>query len=125
MDDNIITFEQIQKERKRRERRQKFEDTLGWLSGLLSDNKELAIIGIPAVVAITKGITNMISKSITANTVNKEIRFKERTIYDRSLGRYVELKRPLTPTEALTIEERRASGEKLHEILNDMKLLKR
>lgn len=125
MDDNIITFEQIRKECKRRERRQKIEDSLGWLSGLIRDNKELAIIGIPAVVAITKSITSAIGKTVSANATKKEIQFKERTIYDRSLGRYVELKRPLTPTEALVIEERRARGEKLHEILNDMRLLKR
>lgn len=125
MNNDMITFAQFEKERKRRERRQKIEDSLGWLSGLIRDNKELAIIGIPAVVAITKSISNAVSKTVSANATKKEIQFKERTIYDRSLGRYVELKRPLTPTEALIIEERRARGEKLHEILNDMRLLKR
>lgn len=125
MNNDMITFAQFEKERKRRERRQKIEDSLGWLSGLIRDNKELAIIGIPAAVAITKGITNAIGKTVSANATKREIQFKERTIYDRSLGRYVELKRPLTPTEALIIEERRARGEKLHEILNDMRLLKR
>lgn len=125
MNNEMITFAQFNKERKRRERRQKIEDSLGWLSGLIRDNKELAIIGIPAAVAITKGITNAIGKTVSANATKREIQFKERTIYDRSLGRYVELKRPLTPTEALIIEERRARGEKLHEILNDMRLLKR
>lgn len=98
MNNNMITFAQFEKERKRRERRQKIEDSLGWLSGLIRDNKELAIIGIPAAVAITKGITNAIGKTVSANSTKREIRFKECTIYDRSLGRYVELKRPLTPT---------------------------
>lgn len=89
------------------------------------ENKELAI---PAAVLATtsiKGVTRITSKMIQNHAVNKEIAFKERTIYDHSLGRYVELKKPLTNAQALTIEERKAQGEKLHVILNDMGLLKR
>lgn len=47
------------------------------------------------------------------------------TIYDRSLGRYTELKRPLKAKESLEIERRRKMGESLNSILDDMRLLKK
>lgn len=88
-------------------------------------NKELAIPAILGATTVVKGVTKITSKAMYNHAVNKEIAFKERTIYDHSLGRYVELKKPLTNAQALTVEERKAQGEKLHVILNDMGLLKR
>ena len=89
------------------------------------DNKEVAVPLILAGAGTVKGITRVASKAIQHHAVTKEISFKERTIYDHSLGRYVELKKPLTNAQALTIEERRAQGERLHTILADMNLLKK
>lgn len=91
----------------------------------IRENPQTAMMALTAAVGVTKGVTKVTSKAISAHQTSKEIRFKERTIYDRSLGRYVELKRKLSPAEALSIEERRANGEKLHVILNDMNLLKK
>ena len=91
----------------------------------IKENPQTDLMALTSMVGITKGVTKVTSKVISAHQTNKEIRFKERTIYDRSLGRYVELKHKLSPAEALTIEERRANGEKLHVILNDMGLLKK
>lgn len=88
-------------------------------------NSDVIIMLAPTMALGIKGVTKITSKAIQHHTVKKEIDFKQRTIYDHSLGRYVELKRKLTPAQALTIEERRASGEKLHMILNDMGLLKK
>ena len=80
---------------------------------------------IPIICTAIGGVTRVTSKAISSRATTKEIEFRQRTIYDRSLGRYVELKRPLTTRQAIEIEERRASGEKLHMILDSMNLLKR
>lgn len=80
---------------------------------------------VPIICTAIGGITRITSKVISSRTAAKEIDFRQRTIYDRSLGRYIELKRPLTTRQAIEIEERRASGEKLHMILDSMNLLKR
>lgn len=99
-----IEIVDFQKEQRRRDRKQAIKNTLNGIAGFIRENQDVLLLTIPAAV--------------------EEIRFKERTIYDHSLGRYVELKKKLTAEQALTIEERRAAGEKLHVILDDMKLLK-
>lgn len=87
--------------------------------------KENPEFGIPVVLAVTTGTTKIVTGITRAYSEKKLIRFRERTIYDRSMGRYVELRRPLTDMEALMIEERRQNGERLMPILESMKLLKK
>lgn len=89
------------------------------------NNMDVLVFIVPVGVAVFSGATKIASKTIATHNLNKEIRFKERTIYDRSLGRFTELRRPLTAKESLIIENRRANGEKLNTILDDMRLLKR
>ena len=60
----------------------------------------------------TRTERRMFMETIDFETMKKELKKEE-------------LKRKLTPEQALTIEERRANGEKLHMILNDMNLLKK
>ena len=115
--EKLISFNKVKWEMKKEQAKRKANKVLEWVD----KNKELSVsILVPVVLGVPKMI-RMIGHN---HAVNKEIRFKERTIYDRSLGRYVELKRPLRTNEALSIEERRANGEKLYQILNDMGLLK-
>lgn len=98
----------------------KFNDVVQWIK----ENKDVICLVGPIVCTVVGGTTRVISKTIQRHTLDKEIDFKQRTIYDRSLGRYVELKRALTPDQALIIEERRSQGEKLSMILDSMGLLK-
>ena len=49
---------------------------------------------------------------------------KNKYVYDRSTGRYYEVKRELKPKDFLKIEELKEQGKEMVEILNDMKLLK-
>lgn len=113
------------KEQKRADRKyaikRKVDDACQWIRM----NKDVIILATPIVCTVIGGTTKVASKMIQQHNLNKEIDFKQRTIYDHSLGRYVELRRPLTAAQALTIEERRAQGEKLHTILDSMGLLKR
>lgn len=120
-----VTIVDFEKEVKRRERKQAIQKRWNEFTGFVRDNKDVLVLVVPSAVAVVSGVTKITSKAIAAHTLNKEIRFKECTIYDRSLGRYVQLRKPLTAAQALTIEERRANGEKLHLILEDMRLLKK
>ena len=118
---NISDFEKELKKRKRAEKRQQ---RLSDIAKTVNENRESIAIISAVLIPVVGGACKMTSKAMASHRTNKEIRFKERHIYDRSLGRYVELKRKLRPAEAISIEERRLNGEKLNSILNDMGLLK-
>lgn len=113
------------KEQKKFESQMKWKKRVDTVFGFVRENKDVLICVVPPVTAAIAGTTKVASKLIGAHTVNKELKDQERRIYDHSLGRYTYLRRPLRPAEALTIEERRAAGEKLNMILQDMGLLKK
>ena len=113
-----IDFETMKKELKKEELKRKLKKPIEMI-------RNNANVIIPLAAAVSLETSKLIRECMRHHRTNKEIKYKERTIYDHSLGRYVELKRKLTPEQALTIEERRANGEKLHMILNDMNLLKK
>jgi len=116
-ENEVIDFKKL----KRAKRRATIRENLKSLGQWACENKE---ISIPSGVALIGGASKLASSMMRKHAVNKEIDFKKRTIYDHSLGRYVELKKPLTSEQSLTIEQRRKNGESLHVILNDMNLLK-
>lgn len=113
------------KEQKREDRRLARRQHFNEFCEDVRRNKDVILVLTPAVVGSVAAVAKVAVKALNTYNVNKEISFKQRTIYDRSLGRYVELKRPLTSAEALAIEERRLNGERLHQILEDLGLLKR
>ena len=118
----IVDFE---KELKRRERKEKVQEAWNGFAGFVRNNQDILLFVVPSAVTVIGGGTRVLSKAIAAHTAEREIKFKECTIYDLSMGRYVTLKRPLRTSEALEIERRKENGEKLNSILNDMNLLKR
>lgn len=115
-DELYAYFREMNKEAKKQKRKEKVKAILDFGK----ENQSL-IYGATGLLAAATGLGKKILKN---HAVNKEIKFKETTIYDRSLGRYVRLKKKLTAEQALTIEKRKQNGEKLHIILQDMNLLK-
>ena len=103
------------------ERSEKVKQKISEVTAFVKDNKIL----IPFGIAMINGSAKIAKAMIQSHAVNKEIDFKERHIYDRSMGRYVELKRPLSSTQALEIESRKENGERLYVILESMNLLKK
>lgn len=90
-----------------------------------SQNKEWAIVVIPGVsVGATWLLKKVVGGAITNHNLNKEKALKELYIYDMSLKAYWKLRRALSTSEMLEIEARRSAGEKLGNILRDMRLLK-
>jgi hypothetical protein len=117
----VVNFD---KELKRRQGRERAIEHWNQFAGFVRSNQDVLVFAVPATLTVIGGGTKVLSKIIANRTAEREIRFKERTIYDRSLGRYVNLKRPLRAHEALEIERRRMNGEKLNAILADMRLIK-
>lgn len=118
---NVKSWERKNKIRKFKEKvKEKFYRTIYWIN----DNKEFLIVIIPAALTVFKGTTKVFRSVSRHIELSKEKKMKENFIYDRSLGRYVELRRPLKNSDMKTILERKDNGEKLSNILMDMNLIK-
>lgn len=96
--------------------KQKYEAAKTWCT----ENKEVVIAAIPALITGAFEIIKIASK---ADAREEEKELKELYIYDRSMGHYWKLRRRLTNSEYREIERRRAEGESMGEILEDMRVL--
>ena len=89
------------------------------------ENKELVIV---VIMPITLGSLKLLSNGVKAlgrrSNLRKEEAIKNLYVYDPSLGVYWKLRRMLSTAEKLEIESRRKNGERLGEILRDLKVLK-
>lgn len=85
------------------------------------NNKELLIVMVPVVIS---GLVTVSKVVVKRGNLNKEQQLKEKYCYDRSLGHYWALKRQLSNKEWLEIDKRKRNGEKLSDILSEMKVLK-
>lgn len=74
----------------------------------------------PIVVGGIAAGAKMLSKHAA---LAKEQDLKDLYCYDRSLGHYWKLRRELTNDEWLEIDKRKKEGERLSDILDDMKVL--
>lgn len=85
------------------------------------ENRDILVIAVPAAVAIVTGTCKLGGKLIDAH---REHSHQNLTCYDRSLGHYWQLKRELSNNEWISIEQRRKNGERLADILSELKVLK-
>lgn len=69
----------------------------------------------------TATIVKVVGKRIN---LHKQESVKNLYCYDRSLGHYWRLRRELSNREWLEIDNRKRNGERLSEILDEMKVLK-
>lgn len=109
------------KEAKRREQKEAFQRKVNDVKNAIYDNKELIMFVGPTLVGgITFGIKNL-NKHIK---LRKEKDLKDLYCYDRSLGHYWRLRRELTNSEWVEIDKRKCNGERLADILDELKVLK-
>ena len=116
----IDADKQFRKEQRKKEFKRKVNEALDWIK----DNKEVLVIVIPAALALTKEGVKVIKYLSKNVALIQEKRIKDLKIYDRSMGRYLDLKRPLNQNDMKIVLERRDNGEKLSNILMDLGLLK-
>ena len=113
------------KEQKKFDRQMAVRRKWDAFAGFIRSNMDVLVVTVPAAITVVNCGSKLASKAIQNRTVTKELKAEERRIYDHSLGRYTYLKRPMSAKEALIYEDRRARGEKVNTILEDMKLLKK
>ena len=106
---------------KRAELKMKFKRKLRDGKEWIVRNKEAVIILTPIAI---KGATSIIKVVGKSRNLRKEEELKDLYCYDRSLGHYWRLKRELSNREWLEIDRRKRNGERLSDILTELKVLK-
>lgn len=97
--------------------RSKLYDIKFWFD----ENRELVMFFGPVTIGAGTAIVKAVSKR---SKLKKETDLKELYCYDRSLGHYWKLRRELTNSEWVAIDKRKKNGERLADILSELKVLK-
>lgn len=95
----------------------KLHDAKNWVVR----NKELVIFFAPMVITGVTTVARVVGKNVN---LRKEESVKNLYCYDRSLGHYWRLRRELSNREWVEIDQRKQNGERLADILSDMRVLK-
>ena len=85
--------------------------------------KEHPTESMAAATAGIGGVMGLIKRHDRHQMIKEQQRLKDEYIYDRSLGRYIKMRKKPSTSEALEIERRKHNGEPLGQILADMRLL--
>lgn len=120
-----INIEDFKKESKRREFKEKIKDNASRAYYAARDfcinHKEVVV---PVAVTLATGAVKLSKMALKHRNLKQEEHNKEEYCYDRSLGHYWALRRPLSNKEWLEIDSRKRNGERLSDILSEMKVLK-
>ena len=119
---NIVDMEVVYKNKwdkiksKAKDKKDKF---VNWVK---DDPRKLIAIGSVVVVGGKKLYEGI--KHIQPTQAELDRRWHETHIYDRSIGMYYEIKRPMSANESILFSQRKARGELTGDILMSMRLLK-
>lgn len=94
---------------------------LNELREIYQQNREIFNLAIPVAIGCLTTTIKVVGRRIN---LKKEENLKKCYCYDRSLGHYWELRRELTNKEWLHVDQRKKNGERLSDILAEMKVLK-
>lgn len=119
MRENVVDFRT--KEQKRAEFKAKFAEKIQNGKEWITRNKEAVITLTPIVVSGVTTVAKVVGKHVN---LRKQESVKNLYCYDRSLGHYWSLRRELTNNEWLEVDRRKKRGERLSDILSDMRVLK-
>lgn len=119
----VVTMKDFEKESKRREFKENVKRKFSNAVNFVSDHKEEIMILSPIIMAGIAGVTKVSKGMIRNHNLNKEQDLKELYCYDRSLGHYWKLRKPLSNNDWITINDRKKNGEALADILSSMNVL--
>ena len=121
MSKNVVEINDFRKEKHKRELKEKVKVKLRsgveWFNRYRTEILTLTPIVIGGVTTVCKVVGKQLHQ-------HKEKDLKELYCYDRSLGHYWRLKRDLSNSEWLEIDRRKKNGERLADILAELKVLK-
>ena len=120
--DNVFTIDDFRKEQKKREFKDKVISKINSGREFIVRNKETIITLTPVVITGITTVSKVVNKRIN---LRKEENLKDLYCYDRSLGHYWKLRRELTNDEWIEIDKRKKNGERLSDILDELKVLKK
>lgn len=97
--------------------RNKLNNTKNWYY----NNREVILVCGPVAIGAVTTIVKVVGKHVN---LRKENDVKDLYCYDRSLGHYWALRRRLSNKEWVEIDKRKKNGERLADILSELKVLK-
>lgn len=128
MDPIEHAYEIVRKEQEKYYRKEamkmRIQKKLNDTANFVRENAETISVLLPVAVFGTRTIAGMAKSAKRTADLRKEQNLKELFCYDRSLGHYWELKRKLSNREWTEIDKRKRAGEKLGDILAELKVLK-
>lgn len=119
----VVTMDDFRKEAKRRELKEKAKQKVAGAVNWISNHKEEIAIMTPIILGIVAEGTRLGKAAVRHHNQVKEQELKELYCYDRSLGHYWKLRRPLSNNDWVSINARKQNGEALADILSSMKVL--
>lgn len=120
--DNIITCEDLNKEIEKRQKQIKREERLNKVKTKIKKGL-VWVQNHPVETLILVSTTIKVGAKVVKTIEEYDHRYCKQ--YDPSADVYIELRRPMTGKESNQFALRRANGEKVSDILLDMKLMKR
>lgn len=91
-------------------------------------NNRDEIVTISGAVVAAAGVAGSLIRAVNNSSWGTKRQREASTLkkycYDRSAGHYWELRRPLSNQEWAAVEDRRRRGERIGDILEDMRVLK-
>lgn len=117
----VVNMKDFKRESKRRAFKEKMTTKIQNGKEWAVRNKQAVITLTPVIVGGITAMTKVVGKRIN---LRKQENLKDLYCYDRSLGHYWKLRRELTNKEWLEIDQRKKDGERLSDILEQMKVLK-
>lgn len=119
-----IAWEAEVKAYQRELKKEEFKRRVAEVGNLVINAAPTFLALTPTAVVVTRTFTNLVGTVGRAVNQRDERKRREHTCYDRSEGHYWNLKRKLTNADWVRINQRKGSGERLGDILREMKLLK-
>lgn len=118
---NTVNFDDFRKEARKRDIKEKIKSKIQSGKDWFIQNKEIVITLVPIIIGGVTTVAKVVGKRVN---LHKQEELKDLYCYDRSLGHYWRLKRELSNKEWLEIDRRKKGGERLADILSEMKVLK-
>ena len=116
-----VTVIDFDKERRKQEFKEKLDAKIQDGKDWFIRNKECIVTLTPIVAGSLVAVVKVVGKR--AN-LRKQESIKNLYCYDRSLGHYWRLRRELSNREWVEVDRRKRNGERLADILSEMRVLK-